>query len=192
MNKEDLIGIGLTEEQAGQVIEGFKGFIPKARFDEVNEGKKKAEETVAERDGQLETLKSSTGNVEELKGKIEALQTANVEAGEKHKAEIEGLKLISALDKALVEAGAKNIKMVKPLLNMENVKLDGERLIGLEDQIKALKSDPGSMFAFIAEGDPTKEVKGLYEPGKGNSTTTTADNPKSYLDWVDVVEGKKK
>lgn len=190
MNKVDLIEIGLTEEQAGQVIEGFKGFIPKSRFDEINEAKKKAEDTVKERDAQLDGLKAV--DVEGLKGKIEALQSANVEAGAKHKAEIEQMKLISALDKVLVEAGAKNIKMVKPLLNMETVKMDGERLIGLEDQIKALKSDPASMFAFIAEGEPSKEVKGLYEPGKGNSTTTTAEKPKSYLDWVDVVEGKKK
>ena len=46
MKKEDLIALGLTEEQIEKVLnansEQLKGFIPKARFDEVNNAKKQA------------------------------------------------------------------------------------------------------------------------------------------------------
>lgn len=181
MQKSELIEIGLTEEQAGKVLEGFKTFIPKARFDEVNEAKKTAEELVKERDGQIEGLKTASGNIEELKGKIESLQSANVEAGEKYKAEIAGIKLMSAVDKALANAKAKNVKMVKALLNMESIKMDGENIIGLDDQIKTLKADPNSMFAFQPEGEPKAEVKGGHQPGDGQ---TVPKEPKSYLDFV--------
>ncbi len=180
MQKSELIEIGLTEEQAGKVLEGFKTFIPKARFDEVNEAKKSAEELVKERDGQIEGLKTASGDIEELKGKIEALQTANVEAGEKYQSEIANIKLMSAIDNALT-GKAKNVKMVKSLLDMESIKMDGETLMGIDEQIKALKADPSSAFAFVPEGEPTKEVKGTYQPGDGSSAPK---EPKSYLDFV--------
>lgn len=54
MKKEELIAKGLTEEQATAVIDIYtnemKGFIPKARFDEVNTAKADLEKQVADRD----------------------------------------------------------------------------------------------------------------------------------------------
>ena len=44
MTKEQLLEMGLSEEQADKVLaahkEELKGYIPKARFDEVNNAKK--------------------------------------------------------------------------------------------------------------------------------------------------------
>ena len=76
---------------------------------------------------------------------------------------------MSAVDKALANAKAKNVKMVKALLDMEKVKLDGENIIGLDDQIKTLKADPTSMFAFQPEGEPKAEVKADIKPGDGQN-----------------------
>nr|CAC27409.1 putative transposase [Acetivibrio thermocellus] len=57
MTKEQLMEMGLTEEQAEKVLviykEDLKSFIPKARFDEVNEAKKNLEEQLKDRDKQL-------------------------------------------------------------------------------------------------------------------------------------------
>lgn len=54
MTKEQLLAMGLTEEQAGKVLaastEELKGYIPKARFDELNEAKKQSEEALTARD----------------------------------------------------------------------------------------------------------------------------------------------
>jgi len=61
MKKEDLIKLGLDEKMAQKVADTFaeylKGFIPKSRFDEVNEAKKKLEQDIKTRDEQLEALK---------------------------------------------------------------------------------------------------------------------------------------
>ena len=81
MNKEDLLNLGLSEEQAEKVLstnaEQLKGFIPKSRFDEVNNTKKQLEKDLKDRDVQLENLKNSSGDVETMKQTVENLQRDN-------------------------------------------------------------------------------------------------------------------
>ena len=66
--KEELIALGLTEEQASTVPESYNGYVPKSRFDEVNNTKKhRTYRTVLFLDRQLpilpERLHSSTFGV---------------------------------------------------------------------------------------------------------------------------------
>ena len=89
MKKEDLMKIeGMTDDLATKIAEQsteeLKGYIPKTRFDEVNEAKKNAEALVKERDKQLEDVKKSTGDNEELKKQIEQLQEDNKAAKQKY------------------------------------------------------------------------------------------------------------
>jgi len=127
MKKEDFVKLGVEEEVAKKLeeasLEELKGFIPKARFDEVNTAKNSAEALVKERDGQLEKLKNSTGDVEAMKKQIEDLQKANKEAADAHAAEIKQLKINNAVDAAITNAKGKNIKAIKALLNLENAEL---------------------------------------------------------------------
>ena len=77
MNKENLLKLGLSEEQAEKVLsvnaEQLKGFIPKSRFDEVNNTKKQLEKDLKDRDVQLENLKNSSGDLETMKPTLEPL-----------------------------------------------------------------------------------------------------------------------
>jgi hypothetical protein len=92
MKKEEFVKLGIDEELAKKAEaasqEELKGFIPKARFDEVNIEKKKLELDVRDRDGQLETLKNSTGDVEGMKQQIATLQADNKKKDEDHAAQI--------------------------------------------------------------------------------------------------------
>lgn len=130
MNKEDLLKLGLTEEQAEKVLsantEQLKGFIPKARFDEVNNAKKQAEKDLSDRDKQLETLKNSTGDVETLKNTIKQLQDENKASKEQYEANISKIKLDNAIDNALGNAKAKNSKAVRALLDMGKIKFEND------------------------------------------------------------------
>ena len=60
MTKEDFVKLGIDEDLAKKCEEAsqeeLKGFIPKARFDEVNTAKNTAEALVKERNEQLETF----------------------------------------------------------------------------------------------------------------------------------------
>jgi hypothetical protein len=168
MKKEDFVKLGIDEESAKKcesaVQEFLKGYIPKTRFDEVNNEKKKLELDVRDRDSQLEKLKKSAGDNEDLQKQIEDLQKENKAKDEAHKAEIKALKIEQAIESALTGAKAKNNIAVKALLkDMDKAELLEDGTIkGLSDQLTALqKSDP---YLFT---EPTKPKFKGAEPGQG-------------------------
>ena len=131
MKKEDLMKIeGMTDDLAIKIAEAsaeeLKGYIPKTRFDEVNEAKKNAEALVKERDKQLEDVKKSTGDNEELKKQIEALQEQNKTAKAQYEADIRRLAKDNIDAQLLAENGAKNAKAVVALLETLDDKLEGD------------------------------------------------------------------
>lgn len=166
MKKEDFLKLGVPEELAVKCESAFaeeiKGYIPKARFNEVNEENKSLKADVSERDKQLEDLKKPSGDNAELKKQIEALQTANREQQKAHEAEMNQLRLENAVDSALAAAGAKNGKTVKALLQLDKVKLgeDG-KLSGLDEQLSEIRKSDGYLFA---EAQPAPSFKG-FQPG---------------------------
>lgn len=184
MTKEELIALGLTEEQAGKVLDGYKGYVPKSRFDEVNNAKKAAEDTIRERDKQLEDLKKNSGDAEALKAEIAKLQGENKAAAEKHAADLKALEINNAVEKALTAAGAKNLKAVKALLNLEGAEMDGETVKGLADQIKQLKAEAETGFLF---GEAAPGFKGV--PAANNPTQTP--NPKADGFNARLAEARK-
>ena len=170
MRKEEFVKLGIDEETAKKCEaasqEELKGFIPKVRFDEVNTAKNTAEALLKERDGQLETLKNSTGDVDALKQQIATLQADNKAKDDAHAAEIKQLKIDNALETAITAAKGKNAKAIKALLNLGNAELNDDGTIkGLSDQIEALqKSDE---YLFEAKETKTK-VKGAKPGEAGN------------------------
>lgn len=171
MKKEEFVKLGIDEETAKKCEiasqEELKGYIPKTRFDEVNNEKKTLETTLAERNSQFETLKNSTGDVESLKQQIATLQADNQKKDEAHAAEIKQLKVDSAVDTAITSAKGKNAKAIKALLNLENAELaDDGTIKGLAEQIEALqKSDE---YLFEAKESKKTNVKGAKPGEAGN------------------------
>ena len=157
MKKKDLLELGLTEEQADKVTalsaEELKGYVPMARFNEINEARKHAEESVSERDKQIEGLKSSAGDAEKLKKQIDDLQAANKQKDSDHAAEIRQLKIDAAVDTALTAAKAKNLKAARALLSLDKAELSEDGTVkGLAEQIQTLKTADDSKFLFEAAG----------------------------------------
>ena len=122
-------------------------FVTKSRFNEVNEENKALKKSVSERDKQLDTLKASAGDNEKLTQQIAELQKANAEQIKAHNAELTQLKLNNAIDVALGSASVKSNKAVRAMLDMSKVQLgeDG-KLVGLNDQLEALKASDGYLF----------------------------------------------
>ncbi|MDD7513089.1 MAG: phage scaffolding protein [Clostridiales bacterium] len=92
-------------------------------------------------------------DVDGLKGEVQKYKEAAAKAEADGKADIEKLQFGYILDSALKSAGAKNTKAVKALLNDDGLKLNGESIVGLEEQIKAIKEDNG--YLFNDEKQPT-------------------------------------
>lgn len=172
MRKEEFVKLGIDEETAKKLeaasLEELKGYIPKSRFDEVNNEKKKLELDVRDRDGQLEKLKNSSGDIEALKNEIAELQKANKEKDDAHRAEIKQLKIDNAIEAALTSANAKNNIAVKALLkDLDKAELEEDGTIkGLAKQIEALqKSDS---YLFDTKESKTTKVKGATPAESGN------------------------
>jgi len=189
MKKEDLIKLGLDEEIAQKVADAFaeylKGFIPKSRFDEVNEAKKKLEQDIKTRDEQLEALKKI--DAEGLQAEIEKLQKENKATKEKYEAELKQIRLNNAVEKKLIASGAKNIKATKALLDLESVELDEDGNVkGLDEQIKQLQENEDSKFLFNIPSSNKQQFKG-FKPGESSDGTPVGKNPwsKEYFNLTE-------
>lgn len=187
MKKEEFIKLGLDEDAAKKCAEAseteLKTYIPKARFDEVNNEKKKLELDVRDRDGQLETLKKSTGDVDALTKRIETLQAENKTKDEKYQAEIKQMKVDSYVEQKLKDAQAKNIKATRALLDdidMDKVKIkdDGsiEGLDSVDANIKKIKESEDSKFMFNSEARSKPKVKGAKVNEKGDNNSDDGVN----------------
>lgn len=168
MKKEDLIAMGLTEEQAKKVMDSIDGnFVTKARFNEVNEENKTLKKSVSDRDKQLEDLKKSSGDNAALQQQISDLQKANADQQKAHETELNQLKLDNAVEVALSGAKAKSSKAVKAMLDMAKVKLgEGGKLSGFDEQIEALKKSDGWMFD--ADQQTQQQFTG-FQPGASST-----------------------
>lgn len=183
MNKEKLIALGLTDEQATKVLEGFKGYVPSERFNEVNEAKKNAEALVSERDKQINDLKKAAGSNEELKKQIETLQAENKSAKEKYDADLKALKIDNAINSALTGAGAKNLKAARALLDLEKITLDGEEVKGISEQIKTLTADESTAFMFAVKSNGGNTPSGM-KAGEGGKPTSKPYSEMNYSERV--------
>jgi len=99
--------------------------------------------------------------------------------------ELAKFKLESAIDNTLLSSNAINIKAVKALLDMGRIKLDGEVLIGINEQIEALKTAEDSKMLFkTAESKPKEPNFSGVKPGEGNTGTEGANQTKSLGDAI--------
>lgn len=179
MDLKELLGEELYNQVAEKVGENKLAIVsdgnwfPKEKFDEANTAKKKAEESLKERDKQLEELKKSSGDNEALKQQIEALQTENKTAREQYEAEKQELKLNTALKLDLGNS-VHDVDMVISLLDKSIIELgdDGSIKKGYKEQIETLRD--GKSFLFVPEqAAPT--FRGM-SPTDG---TPPASTPKS-------------
>ena len=166
MNKEALIALGLTEEQADKVVEGFGHMVPKNRLDDKIQEVKDLQDQIKDRDTQLADLSTKAAGNEELQKQIQTLQEQNQTTVADYEEKLKQKDFDFTLSEALRNAKAKNPKAVKALLDVEGIKQDGQNLLGLEDQLNALKESD----AYLFESD---KLKGKTPPPGGGQTTPT-------------------
>ncbi|EEG51703.1 phage scaffolding protein [Enterocloster asparagiformis] len=186
MKKEDLIAMGLTEDQAKKVMDSLDGnFVTKARFNEVNEENKTLKQSVADRDKPLEDLKKSSGDNAELKKQIETLQQQNADQKKAHDAEMAQLKLDNAIDAALTAAGAKNIKAVRAMIDTSKMKLGEDGTVeGLSDAIKAVQKSDSYMFNTVQQKQQT--FKG-FQPGASGEVKPGTEVDTSKMTYSELA-----
>lgn len=164
MKKEEFVAIGIEEKLAEKAAEASKkelsGFVPKDRFDEVNESKKQLETSLKDYETQMETLKAATGDSESLKKQITELQEQNKKKDEEHKQQMNDLRMTNAIKLAISES-AQDSDLVAGLIDREKLILgDDGKVTGLDEQIKSLKESKSFLFK-----EPPKEEQEKMKPG---------------------------
>lgn len=171
MKKEDLIAMGLTEEQSNKVLEAYteslKGFIPKARFDEVNDAKKDLEQQIKERDKQLKELAEKAKGNEELEKQIKELQEVNKTTKEQYEVKIKELKIDAAIREKLTDAKYPDLLITK-FDKSKLVVADDGTVSGIDDQLTQIKEQYKDLFIPEVKGNPPfnndKSASGIKNP----------------------------
>lgn len=192
MTRKDLEDLGLSKEQVDAVIKINGADIENAKSVSAAEIKNLETEVsglktqVSDRDKQLETLKATAGDNEALKTQIADLQAENTKTKEAHESEMTQLKVDFAVEKALTSAGAKNLKAVRALLELEDAKFDKEGNVkGLAEQIEKLTTGEDTKFLFNVQ-QPSQTFKG-FQPGASSQQKPGAEVDPSKMTYEELA-----
>src|SRR5690625_1196654 len=180
MNREFLKEQGLNDEQIEAVMREYGKSINdyKERADKVDGLEAQIEDykkQIAERDEQLEVLSEQAKGNEDLTAQIEELKQQNEQTAKEYQEKLEKQAFEHRLHNTLKDEGVRNVKAVKALLDVESIKLDGDKLLGLDDQLKSLKETDGYLF----QTEEKDEGPTIVNPGnpKGKGTGSNDNNP---------------
>lgn len=165
MKKEELTALGITEEQAGKVLELHEKETASAAA-ELAETKTKL--TAAET-----TAKELTEKVKAFDGvDVDALKKAAADWETKYNEDISKAKVENAVALALTKAGAKDVDLAKHLIDTSVIKLDGDKVLGLSEQLEKIKSEK----AFLFDSDvPPENLPKVSTAGDHSSADSTSE-----------------
>lgn len=170
MKKEDLLNIGLTEEQADKVfamngkdIEKHKKAAEDAKAD-----KEALEHQVADRDKDIDALKKASGDADGIRKQLEELQGKYDKETEAYKAQLAQRDYQSAIDKAISDSGIKFTsksaeKAFRAGISDSNLEMKDGALSGFDKYLEKAKSDDPS--AFVKAGTRV-DTQGSLEGGR--------------------------
>src|SRR5690625_3147707 len=189
MSLKELLG----EELYNQVIEkagdsklaivSDGNWFPKDKFDTKNQEVKDLQDELNQRDNQLRELKDVDPKA--LQDEIDRLEGLNETTANDYQEKLDKQAFDFSLEKALTGAKVRNATAVKSLLDTEKIKLDGDKLLNLDDQLKGLKESDPYLFEEEKKQEEHKPnfTTGQHQKG-GTSTKGIADM--SYQELADL------
>lgn len=165
-NKE----VKLANLAAGSHISKGKYDELETKFNTANDTIKELRETVSKFDGV---------DVDGLKKSVTDWET-------KYNTDIAAVKLDSAVNMALVEAKAKNPKLAKAALDMSVIKLDGDKLLGLTEQLDTLKKSDAYLFETEQKAEEKQSGAFVFNTGGNHEGGGNAD---TFMNAVRTAAG---
>lgn len=133
--------------------------------------KRKYDDKVTELGTANETIKGLKETVAKFDGvDVDGLKKSVTDWENKYNTDIAAVKLDSAVNMKLVEAKARNPKLVKAALDMSLVKMDGENLVGLTEQLDNIKKTDAYLFEEETKTDPNDKGGAFVFKTGGNHT----------------------
>ena len=196
MELKQLLDRGIDEQLANEILNlaknDLKDMVPRSRLNEETSKNKTLQDTVTALNSKIDTLTSNASDNAELNSIIEQLKTEKDNLQKSYNASLDEMRINSAVESALRDAKAKNIKAVLPFINKNDLKLteDKTRVLGLSEIVKDLVE--GEDTAFLFEGKNTTKIDGI-EPKETNvKPNEKPKNEWTYEDWVAEIERQNK
>ncbi|MED2940659.1 phage scaffolding protein [Cytobacillus horneckiae] len=172
MDLKELLGEELYQqviEKAGDkhklAVVSDGNWIPKDKFDDKLDEIKNLKTEITTRDTQLDELKKV--DPEALQQKINNLQEENNNTKTEYEGKLQKQTFDYALKDALTGAKVRNPKAAKALLDLESIKLDGDKLLGLDAQLNTIKESDPYLFES-EEAPPPPNSPQIVPPGNPN------------------------
>ena len=115
----------------------------------------------------FQKLQEEGGGKAELDKKRSALQEKDDSDTKALAEKLDAARLDIALDLSLIKAGARSTKALRGLLELDKIKLDGDELLGLSEQLEQVKKENSYLFQ-----DAAPERTGMRQggPAPGGAT----------------------
>lgn len=145
-------------------------YIPKQRFDQVNEEAKTYKKQALDREKQILALKDENKSVNELISKITELENSNKNQKETYDRQLNDIAFNNTLENEISTFKVKDKTLIMTLLDKENLKIDGGIITGLKEQMESIKKEHDYLFE--------KEIKGtsFFNTGSGDLKCTEKKN----------------
>lgn len=174
MKKEELLEIGLTEEQANKVfaLNGIDVEREKAKTTQAKADLADAQKQLADRDKDLEQLKATAGDADATKKQLEELQAKYTTETEQYKAQLADRDYSDAISRSIASKGLKFSsksaqQAIETALRGKKLELKDGELVGFDDFIKAQREADPEAFA------PDKPAPRIVAPtGNGGAPAT--------------------
>jgi predicted nucleic acid-binding Zn-ribbon protein len=154
LKREELKGLELSDEQIEKVmaIHGTDVNELKGQVSQLTTERDGLKERATDSDKQLNELKAAHKDDKDFQAEIDKLKADNKAKDDAASKQLKDVRLGYQTELALVKAGALNTKAAGALIDNSKLSLDDNgNVIGLDEQLKALKSDDSSKFLFKSE-----------------------------------------
>lgn len=113
---------------------------------------KQQKKDIEKRDTDIENIQAKVKDNEELTREIDTLKEANKKEKEGFEKQLNDIAFKNALEKGLGAFNVKDKDLILAKLNLENLKVDGENIIGLKEQIEPLQKSHEYLFEKVING----------------------------------------
>lgn len=184
MIREELKELGLSDEQIDKVMASHGKVVntTKQELETVTTERDNLKEQLTERDNQLNDLSDKLKDNDELTAEINRLKDENKTTKEQYEADLKDLTMTNAIKLALA-GKVHDEDLASSLIDKEKLVVDGEKIVGLDEQIESLQESK----SFLFKQEESSEPKPNFTTGQHQKGGTTKDiSQMSYQELADL------
>jgi hypothetical protein len=166
---------GLKPEDFDLINDG--SWIPKPRFNEVNNKLKATEDKITTYESQIKDYDKLVSTNKELKGNYDSLKEQHTNDLAAKDKEILNVSKRFMVESKLRESGAKHTSLLMKDIDLEKITVENDNLLGMDPILEGLKTNYGDMFV-------TKQTTNNTNQSNNNLGGTNNENyDPNNIDW---------